>query len=266
MTAIDAYITLARHYCHENFSYWSDRYTKERTGEDYPYTYTDNDYNLFPRYNVISAILQGILKLQNVKFADAESCKQKLVEIGRQAQSVFTTGEQNEIEQKAMQEEREKFVAYIENLKAADLAAVDPLPYQRRLKEDEIVALRNKLLEKWLFDGEYWYPLVDVNPGRMVFIRKENFTESDYHMIIDFIRMHACELIYELDEAGDDEEIEFSLFHPDCYETVYVDEKMEWIVYGSHESTITFGGEVLVSFIEELFSTRKEKLNSWEVS
>jgi hypothetical protein len=35
-------------------------------------------------------------------------------------------------------------------------------------------------------------------------------------------------------------------------------------VYGSHESTLTFGGEKLVSKIKELFRGNEDKFNQWE--
>ena len=37
-----------------------------------------------------------------------------------------------------------------------------------------------------------------------------------------------------------------------------------WNVYGSHEGTVAFGGGWLLAFINELYSTRKDKLSKWE--
>ena len=47
-------------------------------------------------------------------------------------------------------------------------------------------------------------------------------------------------------------------------ETIFTDKTFEWVVYGSHESTIAFGGIWLVDFIKKLFANRKDKLNRWE--
>lgn len=61
MTSTEALITIARRYCMEHYHYWAVRYSKERTGQDYPaYSYSDNDYDLFPRYNILAAILGEI--------------------------------------------------------------------------------------------------------------------------------------------------------------------------------------------------------------
>src|SRR5689334_19553222 len=78
MTDVEALITLARRYCQDNFSYWADKYSKERTGNYFPYTYTDKDYNLFPRYNVLSVILSSIETLVGKNFENTESCKNEL--------------------------------------------------------------------------------------------------------------------------------------------------------------------------------------------
>ena len=264
MKDVEELITLARRYCQENFSYWANRYSTERTGNDFPYTYSESDYNLFPRYNVLSAILANVETLVDQDFQDLESCKNELKQIGLSAQSIFTTGEQNEIEKNAIDEERKKFVHFIEGVTQNDLLLAEPLPYRRRLKPEEKAQIRKQLFEKWNYDGDYWDPLVDNSPHPIVFVMKANLTDSDYDQIIAFIRANAKSRIFEVTEDGADAEIEFSLFHPDCYETMYFDPTFDWVVYGSHESTITFGGTPLIKFIEELFFDRREKLNKWE--
>ena len=54
-----------------------------------------------------------------------------------------------------------------------------------------------------------------------------------------------------------------SEFDPDCYETVYVDENYDWIVYGSHEGTIAFGGSWLLIEIEKQLRDKKKLANQW---
>ncbi|HTD95020.1 MAG TPA: hypothetical protein VK644_14445 [Chitinophagaceae bacterium] len=148
MTDIEAIITLARKYSQENFSYWINKYSKERTGNDFPYTYSNSDYDLFPRYSVLSAILEDVETLVDQNFKDIEKCKAELIHIGLTAQSPFTTGEKNEIEQNAIKDERSKFVDYIVNLTSNELLSVDPLPHRRRFRDEEAGQIRKSLLEK----------------------------------------------------------------------------------------------------------------------
>jgi len=47
MTEIESVITLARHY-------WFNKYSREKSGT----SYSNNDYDLFPRYKALKAILK----------------------------------------------------------------------------------------------------------------------------------------------------------------------------------------------------------------
>jgi hypothetical protein len=264
MTHTEALITSARRYLKDNFSYWADRYSKERTGDDYPYTYTDNDYNLFPRYNLLSAILDKVETLVGQNDLNVEKCKQELKNIGLTANSSFTTDEQNDIAINAMQEERKKFTDFIENVAESDLKSVEPLPHRRRLSNEESNQIRQTLREIWNFEGNYWEPLEELSPTPTIFLMKNNLTDNDYEKIIEEMKKHADNKLYEITEDGSDAEIEFSFFHPDCYETIYCDRGCEWIVYGSHEGTVAFGGTWLLDFIRQLYSDRQVKLNKWE--
>jgi len=263
MKDIEALINLARKYCQDNYTYWSDRYVKERTGTEFPYTYSDNDYNLFPRYNVLAAIQAEVETLVGQPCTDFASCKKELKEIGLTAQNALTSEEENDTEKKAIQEEREKFVAFIDTITTDQLQVVQALPYRRRLKEKEKAPIRAALLKEWNYEGDYWDPIVENSPHPVVFIMADNLTDSDYEKIIEFIKVHAKSNLFEVTEDGSCSEIEFSLFHPNCYETVYFDGSYEWIIYGSHESTITFGGVALIKFIAKLFTERAHLLNKW---
>lgn len=264
MTDTEALITASRRYCLDNHSYWADRYSKERTGNDFPYTYTDNDYNLFPRYNVLSAILDKVETLVGQNHLDVGTCKEELKNIGLNANSLFTTGESNNIAVSAMQEERMKFIEFLENITAKDLKVIEPLPHRRRLTKEESKQVRQALLEKWNFQGNYWEPLEELSPHQTIFLMKDNIADSDYEQIVEEIQKHSDNKLFEITEDGSDAEIGFGLFHPDCYETIYCDKSFNWIVYGSHAGTVAFGGAWLLDFIRQLYADRQDRLNKWE--
>jgi|GEM_PF-882291 len=264
MTDTEALITAARRYCQDNHSYWADKYSKKRTGDDFPYTYTDNDYNIFPRYNVLSAILDSVETIVGHNYQSIETCKNDLKDFGLNANNLFTTGEHNSISLNAMQEERKKFIAFIEKIALENLTLVEQLPYRRRLTKGESDQVRQVLLEKWNFEGNHWEPLEELSPKPTIFLMKENITDSDYEQITQSIQQNSDTKLFEITEDVSDAEIEFSLFHPDCYETIYCDKSFDWIVYGSHESTIAFGGVWLLDIIQNLYADRQDKLNRWE--
>lgn len=264
MTDIEALITAARRYCKDHYAYWATRYSRERTGQDFPeYTYSDSDYNLFPRYHALAAILGEIEMLVDNAYPDLSVCRDTLIRIGSHAESPFTLIEDNAIEKAAILDERNKFNLFIQSITPEELAQVTPLPYRRRLNEEEKEAVQQRLLEQWNYDGEYWDPIVDKSTSEVLFLPKNQLTTADYQAIIDFINSYAAPHLLEATEEGAFTEIAHSEFHPDCYETMYCDEHYDWLIYGSHEATITFAGEHLLAFIKKYFAGREALFNQW---
>lgn len=281
MTDIEKLITTARHYCKDNFVFWAEKYQKESSGNNNPYS--DNDYNIFPRYHVLTAIQQGVETLVGQEFQSFENCKQHLADIGLKSHSIFsidsnaeihllgesgkyksTTGRQNPIAKKAMTEERTKFVEFINSRTTENISQVEPLPYRHRLTDKEMVLVREQLADIWNYDGNYWNPLDDKCSKETVFLMEDNLTEDDNRKIVEFIVTNSSKRLFEITEDRIDYEIEVDSFNLDLYETIVTDKSFSWVIYGSHEDTLTFGGNVLVGFIKALFSDRQEKLNKWE--
>jgi len=151
MTEIESIITLARHYCLKNYDYWFNKYSQEK-GE---MPYSDNDYNLFPRYNALKAILQGVETIIDKKFSSINNCKNELKNIGKFSQTIFTENVKNKIANNAINEERNKFIFFIENTSEGDLFNVSPLSYNRKLSKSESEKIRSELNNIWNFDGGY---------------------------------------------------------------------------------------------------------------
>ena len=264
MTPVEALITAARRYCQENFAYWADRYSNERSGQDFhAYSYSDQDYNLFPRYNALSAILDKVEMLVGESYSDILLCRQALVQVGLSAESPFTIDEKNTIAKAAIQDERDKFVDFVQEVTLGELGLVEPLPHRRRLKIEEKKAVRQKLLELWNYNGDYWDPLDEKCPVESLFLSKDRITKQDYHAIIEFICGNTALHLLEVTEDGKDAEIAAIEFHPNCYETIYCDRDYRWVIYGSHEGTITFAGEGLLTFIKYHFIGRETLFNKW---
>jgi hypothetical protein len=178
MTTTDKIITLAIRYCSENFSFWADKYSNEKSGNNNPYS--DNDYNIFPRYNALTAILRGVETIVGKTFDSIDQCKNELKYLGKDSQTPFTKGKQNEIEKKAIQDERQKFINFIDSITDQQIETVEPLPYRRRLLENEANEIREQLLKHWNFDGGYWEPLTSCSPQPFIFFSKENLSNQDY--------------------------------------------------------------------------------------
>lgn len=127
-----------------------------------------------------------------------------------------------------------------------------------------MVLVRKQLADIWNYDGDYWNPLDDKCSKETVFLMGDNLTEDDNRKIVEFIVANSSKKLFEITEDRIDYEIELDSFNLDLYETIVTDKSFSWVIYGSHEETLTFGGNELVGFIKALFSDRQEKLNKWE--
>jgi len=182
--------------------------------------------------------------------------------IGENSQTILTERTVNKTEQRAMDDERNKFTAFIANITEDDLKNVLPLPYNRKLSEDESARIGEKLKELWNYDGGYWDPLEEKCKRETIFVMDEFLTKVDKARIIDFIS-EAGRRYFKVDgDYGNDYETETPEFNDT--ETVITDKDFKWVIYRSHEMTITFGGAALIAFVKTLFRERAENLNKWE--
>jgi hypothetical protein len=266
MTKFEGLHTLVRTYCINAIAFWKKEYAEKRTGSDFPeYTYSDADYNLFPRYNSIDTILKGVELIVPTEYSDFKTLKKDIIEAGLENETAFTNNPDNDIEEKAIKDERVKFRTYVESLKEADVKNIEPLPLRRRLKTDEKLTVRQMLHEVWGYDGDYWEPLGKKSPRETVFLLSKYITDGDRLFIKELLAKKSGKHLYEVNETGDDYETDLesvSSFYQD-HEVMYFDETYKWTIYGSHEETITFGGEWLINSIKERFKDRPDLLNSW---
>lgn len=255
MTNIEALITLARHYCMNNYNFWVEKYEREKSGK----MYSDSDYNLFPRYNAISAMLGEILMIVGNNYETIEDCKKELIIIGEYSQNIFTENSENNIELNAIKEEKEKFVDYIMQIQEKDLHNVIKLPYIRKLNKKESENIWNKLKNIWNYDGTYWKHSEDRK--NIIFLMEKHVTENDKYNIIEYI-LKKDSMFYNANEIGNVYETEIIDF--DCSEEIYTNKNYDWIIYKSHEMYMAFGGKMLLDYLNILFSDREEKINKYE--
>ena len=266
MTIVEALHTLVRKYCIEEFNFWKKEYAEKRTGSDFPeYTYSDGDYNLFPRYNAIDAILKGIETIIPADYTDFNALKKDIIQFGLENETAAISNPDNDIEAGAILEERKKFRAHVEAITEKEVKNVEPLPLRRRLKIEEKQSVRHMLQNAWGYDGDYWEPLLEKCQRETVFILRKHITDDDSVFIKQILAKKGISHLYEINETGDDYETDLEGFESSYsnHEVIYVDETYKWAIYGSHEETITFGGDWLITCIKDRFKNRQNVLNSW---
>ena len=129
-----------------------------------------------------------------------------------------------------------------------ELYAAKNLPYKRVLSDEEIAELTVSLSSKWCVPAGYWYPLAEKSHEHIEAYQDrhflENFPAEKLHQIL---RSHNISRVFELREYGPCYELDCELFDPSYNgaEGYWVSSNLDWIIYASHESSITIGGWLL---------------------
>jgi hypothetical protein len=246
---IESLHTAIRRYCFDRYSYWSTRYGEliSRGADRIGSKYTEEALDTFPRYNVIDAILVEVERCRPQDLSSLDEAKTIFRAVCASAQSIFTQPPNGQLEQTAMNEERLALDNFIANLTLTDLSKVEPLFYRRVLTSEES-AIWAKLQRAWDIAGGYWYPLAnlqrtDVEAFQDSYLDKEVGAEK----LRTILRNHGVQTLFEMREDGINYELELSIFEPNYsrYEGYWCDVTFEWIIYASHESSITIGGWLL---------------------
>lgn len=255
--------TAARRYCMEQYSYWCEQYSEisrtrgERQSDGY--NYTEEALATFPRYNVLKAIRAELESIDPEKPVDSDSMRSLLVLAGQTAEDVFTRPSAGSIESIVIAEEREKFCRNVSELKPSDLESIEPLPYQRSLSELESESLWARVRPRWKIQEGYWYPLsVCELPGLLAFDAEAFEAAVTDETLHAMLAARGIGRVFELREDGQDSMIDLALLEPSYNgaEGYWISNDLDWIIYASHESSITVGGWLL----NEL----KSKWPSWE--
>jgi hypothetical protein len=221
--------------------------------------YTAEALSMFPRYNVLRAIREAI---EAIRWQDArriEDLRQQLVDIGWTANDAFTERMEPQVAVEVMKEERKRFSDFVRTITSAELAAVEPLPHRRSLSDAESKSIRKRLKQRWAIDG-YWHPIEaerlpdDVLANVIAFQARHFESEVGAEKVQGILRDHGVGFVWELREMRPDLEIELSLV-----DLLYTEERfwtasqMDWVVYVSHESSTTIGGEWLIGQIKRVW-------------
>ena len=167
---------------------------------------------------------------------------------GETANHHFTRKPIGEIDQRATAEERTAFCDFIRGLSHSDMSAVEPLPFRRVFAADESEAVWARLRERWQIPAGYWYPLANCTLAGVVAFDAAAFNEgAPADRLQGILQRRGVERVWELREYGPDYEQEVSLFNPhyNGAEGYWSSGALDWIVYASHESSVTVGGWLL---------------------
>ena len=261
--------TAARRYCHEQYDRWTEQYAQVvRAGRDRAadgYNYTPEALGIFPRYNVLNAIRIELERIDPNELVDLDATRDSIVIIGAEANNDFTRKPIGQIEADVMANERQSFCDFICGLSESDLQSVQPLPYQRVLSPSESESVWTRLHQRWQITGSYWFPLTDCSLSDVAAFQDRYFDEfCSSFSLIDCLSSRGISRIWELREDGLGYEQDVSLFEPyyNGAEGYWSSGDLDWVVYASHESSITVGGWLLTEIEDRWPEWQKRIWNS----
>ncbi|MDF9839846.1 MULTISPECIES: hypothetical protein [unclassified Paenibacillus] len=258
--------TLARRYCMVMAGFWGRKYTRlMNSGRDRMEDggYTVEAEELFPRYLVLDAILAELERSDGTEFATEEEAHKKILAAVWNAQSRFTENKEGIFRQTAGAE-RQLMTDYLKKRAAEGISRVQPLPYRRTLSKVERTLLWEDLREKWGI-SDFWYPLTDAKPKDTEAFMEDYFEEEvGFEALRAILHTHGIERVFELREFDHSPEYQLDIegFNP-VYtingEGYWFAADMDWVIYASHENSITIAGEWLLNEIKEIWPGWEER-------
>ncbi len=244
----------ARRHCIEESAKWMRLY-KPSTGSKF----NAKSWGIFPRYRQLDAILDAIERIDSDDLPDPEELRQLIIRLAEVAPLVFGPELNNPVAQNACEEERDAFVTAV--LAFDPYAAIyrQPLFYRRSLSDGEVKTLKANLAARWgMKDTSYWYPIGDrTHPSLIAYDLSAVQPLKPEARIRSFLKKRSETRILELHEFSgggvcvDASRVVFSYISFGTYgERVWTSDLGDWVIYCSHEDTITFGGAI-TSIVDE---------------
>lgn len=243
-----------RNWCNEMTQRYSEAYQQERvkTGQSVR----------FLSYLVTSELSYKLGALIDKEYPSFEEYLNAVLELLPQHIDYTLKKELGKIETYYVQAAESAFREY--------MASVSPdcispnVPYNRIIRGEEANIIANRFYEAWRYDTAYWYPLNRMSGNDKLFIspeRIEPYLDEIFHLLKlpqDHIyeygeSMYDHPYCAEVDELGD---------YSGC-ECAFCPKDFSWIIYFSHEKTVTFAGSI-VPGIKEILHTEQEHWNRFE--
>ena len=254
MTPTNVLHNAARRYCIDEHAERWDRYQQlvaahgERlTTRSGSWEYSDAAFDLFPRYQVLEAIRTEVERLVPAEFESVEALRFMLEAAGETANDQFTKFE-HPVARRAADDERRRFVEFVRTADIEKLSHLPRLPFRRVLLPAEHGRLDQAFARRWgrwgggyREDGDQPADVVTLHVDAME-------APGAYDAIRSALASRGIERVVELREWGDGLELETAAaeFTYNGGEGFWTAGDMDWMVYASHEASISFGGDWLV--------------------
>jgi len=254
----------ARQYLMDRYDELCRAYAKlpGRRGSD---SYSPKALRIFPRYQVVQAMLVEVERLDPDYLPDIERLAAALDRAAYAAQSPFTDPPGGAVEAEVMADERGLFSAAVETWMSMPDLEVGQLGYRRVLTSQESSDWRTRLHTRWGVQGTSWHPMLPgpIPPGVLVLTDTALRSRGAIARVRNALQTMGAGRVVELREDGVDYLLDLDLFTPayNGAEGVWSDDSVDWVLFASHEGTVAFGG-----LIATVLATVWQNLDDWRWS
>jgi hypothetical protein len=242
----------ARQYCIERSREYLDQYMQDNcTGT-----------SLY-KNAVVEELLYWVETAVDVDYISAIECKRALISFVDKLQK-FLSYPPDDIIHKVVDGEKQHFIEYMSTIEET-CDAID-LPYNRTVVGEEKDEIKRQLANRWNYvTDHYWNPLSDSTKRENLFIMRKYLTK--HYIEIRAYVMQNFSHVYRYGEGLIEPQYcsETSVldFNYNGLEIMYFDKDFSWVIYLSHEETITFSG-TLLPIIKSLLNNEQDKWNKFE--
>jgi hypothetical protein len=194
-------------------------------------------------------------------FPSIDALRSSLIELASNALSICEDADAE------YERECTLFQQYIQSLSEQDLRAVAPLPYRRVLGEHEQANIWQRVQDRWgITPKMHWYPLSNgPRPSHVIALEEDWFA---YHIppdvLREILRQHGIERLWELRMGPVPSQYRMDVARfvatPDPLEQCWTSGRLDWLIYTSHEHSITLGGQWLVQEVKRRWPTWYEHI------
>ena len=215
--------------------------------------------------DVLGDILFHIEQVFPGDFPNAEALRAFLVHLGEHVTLPDAAADPDIVRE--AEQERFLFSQYIQRLPAETLKTIPVLPYRHVLDYNEQEQIWHRLEHTWgLTPHLHWYPLKNIVPPPHVIALQEDWfaREVPLDALREILQEHGVSHVWELRELGSfiQYEMDVSMLIPwdGGGEHCWTSQLMDWILYTSHEHSVTLGGEWFLNAIKRIWPQWEEHL------
>lgn len=247
-----ALLAFARQYLISRHGQWVEEYKRPEYQRGPVGDYSDAAKNVYPRYNVLQAMLDAVERFTASDLGALDEARRRIVQAGMEAQSPFTERPGGRIQKAAMDEERTLFSAFLDGIDRSTLREPPQVPYRLTLSQDEVQTLLGEAQRRWGLTRAAWFPIAGDRPaGVEVFDTTKSAEGALEEVLRRALVEQQIERLIEIREWGASHELDLTCaqLYYNGAEALFMDSSLTWLVYASHESTVTIGGTALLQAI-----------------